>query len=314
MPGFYTYGLKCCMDGTIDLDSSTLKWLLVGSNTVYTYDSAHTSVDAGGANDIVDAELNISGGYARGWGGAGRKTATITLQKNDTDNRVEITSADLTWTALDSGDTIVAAILIKEGGANDTTSIPILYIDLTLDVPTNGSDITLDFPTLVAGGVARLNMGAGMYQEGWLNILNGTIDLDTTTLKIMLRATATPYTFDYDHTAVDAGGANDLVDAEINCTNYTRGWGGAGRKTATISLQTATGQVQVVITDLTWTSLGGASNQTIDGATLIKEGGANDTTSIPIVDFDVTNKSTNGGNVTLDFATGGAGGNVQIAV
>ena len=63
MPGFYTYGLKCCMDGTIDLDSSTLKWLLVGSNTVYTYDSAHTSVDAGGANDIVDAESNISGGY-----------------------------------------------------------------------------------------------------------------------------------------------------------------------------------------------------------------------------------------------------------
>lgn len=306
MPGFYTYGLKCCMDGTIDLDSATLKWMLIGNTTAYTFSSAHTAVDAGGANDLVDAELNISSGYVRAWGGAGRKLATITMQKNDTSDRVEITQdPDLTWTSLESGDTIVAAVLVKEGGANDTTSIPILYIDLTSDVPTNGSDITLDFPTLAAGGVARVTFGTGLYNEGWFNILKGDYDLGVTAMKVLLRATATTYTFNNDHTAVDAGGANDLVDSEINCTNYTRGWGGAGRQTASISLGVAADAVNIIITDITWTSLGGAANQTIDGATLIKEGVANDTTSVPIADFNVTNKSTNGGNVTLDFSPTG---------
>ena len=77
---------------------------------------------------------------------------------------------------------------------------------------------------------------------------------------------------------------------------------------------TANNRVEIAIADLTWTSLGGATNQTINGVTLIKEGGANDTTSIPLANFDLTNTITNGGNVTLDFATLGAGGNIQITV
>jgi len=42
-------------------------------------------------------------------------------------------------------------------------------------------------------------MAAGAYSRGVLNILNGTIDLDTTALKFMLASSA--YTYNPDHSA-----------------------------------------------------------------------------------------------------------------
>lgn len=145
---FYTTGLKECLDGTIDLDTNTIKLLLVTSS--YTPNKDDLVVDAGGANDVVDHEINVTG-YTRGWGGAGRKTATITISANLTNDRVDIAIGDLTWTALGTGATIAGAVLVKEGGANDTTSRLIAYFDVT-DTPTNGGDITLDFATMGAGG------------------------------------------------------------------------------------------------------------------------------------------------------------------
>jgi len=312
--GWFSYGLAKCLDGTIDLDTSTLKLILLGTGTAYTYNPDDTAVDAGTGSDMQSSEINVTN-YTPGWGGSGRKTATITMQVNNTSDRIEIAIADQTWTALGAGDSLAAVVLVKEGAANDTQSIPIAYFDCT-DTPLNGSDITLDFLALAAGGNLTLTMGTGLYTYGWKLVLDGTIDLDTTTLKVMSHTTATTYTYDADHTAVDAGGSNDLVDAEANVTNYTRGWGGAGRKTATITLQanTASNRVDIAIGDLTWSAMGGASNQTLNGFTLIKEGAANDTQSVPLANFDTTNTSTNGGDVTLDFATLGAGGNIQISV
>jgi len=150
---WYNTALKEFLDGTMDIDTTTLKIMLVKSG--YTPDKGDDVVDAGGANDAVDHELTVSG-YTGGYGGAGRKTATVTLQANDTDDRVDIAIADLTWTALATGETIAGAILIKEGGANDTTSRLIAYFDVT-DTPTNGGDITLDFNSLGSGGNLRIS-------------------------------------------------------------------------------------------------------------------------------------------------------------
>lgn len=311
--GWYQTGLKQCLDGTIDLDTTTLKLILLSNTTAYTFNPDDDAVDTGGANDIVDAETNVSG-YTRGWGNAGRKTVTITMQTDNANNQVDMAIADLTWTALGAGETLVAAVLIKEGGANDTTSIPIVYFDFT-DTPTNGSDITLDFLALGSGGNMQFTAGTGLYQAGWMDIFNGTIDIDTTTLKVLLLSTATPYTYNADHTAADAGGNNDIVDAESAMTNYTRGWGNAGRKTATITLQVndAANRVDIAIGDLTWTALGGASNETVDACVLVKEGVANDTTTRPIAYFGLADTLTNGGNFTLDFAALGSGGNIQLS-
>lgn len=133
------------LSGTIDLNADTLKLMLVDST--YTADPDTLVVDAAGASDIIDAEISVTG-YTGGWGGAGRKTLTNKSFTNDsgTDRAIFDSTVDYTWSSLGAGATIVAAVLIKEGGSDDTTSRPIVYID-TNDVSTNGGDITLQLDT-----------------------------------------------------------------------------------------------------------------------------------------------------------------------
>jgi hypothetical protein len=130
------------------------------------------------------------------------------------------------------------------------------------------------------------------------------------TFKLML--TNSTYTPNNDDDFVDAGGANDAVDGEITATNYTRGWGGAGRKTVvpTVTEQDANNRAVIKIPDTTWTALGGAVNDTATNALLIIEGGANDTTSIIVAAFDIPDTPTNGSDVVLDFD--GTDGNIRL--
>ena len=151
-------------------------------------------------------------------------------------------------------------------------------------------------------------MASGWYLQGLLKILDGTIDLDTATIKIMLVKAA--YTYDPDHDQV-----SDISGNEISATNYTGGFGGGGRKTASITMQvtTASNRVDIAIGDLTWTALGGVSNDTPAAAVVIFETGGADSASIPIAYLDFTDTATNGGNYGLDMAALGSGGNLQIA-
>lgn len=141
----YTTGSKEVFDGTIAFLTDTLKVMLVGSG--YTFSKDHLVVDAAGANDPVDEEISVTG-YTGGWGGAGRKTigtktVTAQLAAGSPANSVVFNCANITWTALGAGATIEGAILIKEGGANDTTSRLISYGDVSQ--ATNGGDVTLDY-------------------------------------------------------------------------------------------------------------------------------------------------------------------------
>ena len=154
--GFYNQGLLDVTNGAIDLDTDTLKLMLV--DTSYTFDPDHDVVDNGG-NDATDPSFNeiVATNYTVGFSGAGRKTVTITSGVNDTNNRADFAIADVTWTALGGGtnDTIGGAILIEER-TNDTDSRLIAFFDLT-DTPTNGSDVTLDFNSLASGGNIRFS-------------------------------------------------------------------------------------------------------------------------------------------------------------
>lgn len=148
-------------------------------------------------------------------------------------------------------------------------------------------------------------MASFVYNLAAKEIVDGTIDLDTDTIKVMLLGTsAATYAPDRDHDVIDNGG-NDTTDpsfCEAVATNYTGGFAGAGRKTATIAVveDDANDRAKVNITDLTWTALGGASNDTITAAILIKEV-TNDTASRLIAYLDFTNTPTNGSDFTLDF-------------
>lgn len=148
---------------------------------------------------------------------------------------------------------------------------------------------------------------SGAYSRGVLKGKDGTIDYDTTATKIGLAKST--YSPDPDESALTTFAAS-----ECDCTGYTGAFGGAGRKSATVTLteQTANNRVVDIITDLTWTALGGATNNTIGFAVWLREV-TNDAASIPIAFFAGTaNITTNGSDIAVDFD--GTNGNLRWAV
>lgn len=155
-------------------------------------------------------------------------------------------------------------------------------------------------------------MASTAYSNGVENILNGTIDLDTSALKSMLLKNTYPE--DPDQAFVDDGTANDLASHECDATGYTGGFNGADRLTTavTITEQTANNRVVTIFADKTWTGIGGAANNTLEGVALIREI-TNDAASIPIVYllFSAT-LTTNGSDILVDFD--GTDGNLRWTV
>jgi hypothetical protein len=78
----------------------------------------------------------------------GSKTKT----KNTTDDRIDFSSAAITWTAVAGGST-VGYVCIFKFVTNDAGSTPIAVIDVA-DTATNGSDLTYTPPT--TGSAAAL--------------------------------------------------------------------------------------------------------------------------------------------------------------
>jgi len=148
---WYNTAKKEIMDGTIDLLANTIKVMLVTSS--YVANADNDVVDAAGANDPIDHELTGTG-YVAGWGGAGRKTlASKTIVVDKPNNRSEFDAADLQWASINAG-IAAAAIIIKEGGANDTTSRLIAYIDTGgFPISTNGGNLDV---TWNAEGILQL--------------------------------------------------------------------------------------------------------------------------------------------------------------
>lgn len=150
-------------------------------------------------------------------------------------------------------------------------------------------------------------MASGFFTKAFSG-MNGAVDLDTDTLKLMLIKSG--YSFDPDQTDVTT-----LAASECDATNYAGGFGGGGRKTVTVTSQqnNTNNEYDWAIADLTWTALGGAANNTLIGAALIKEI-TNDAGSLPIAYFEFGSSfTTNGSDVTLDFLALGSRGNMRIA-
>jgi hypothetical protein len=132
----------------------------------------------------------------------------------------------------------------------------------------------------------------------------GGIDLvgDAGVKMMLCNSTHVP---DRDDDFVDDGGADDAIDGEIDpVTNYTGGFGGAGRK-ALASKSFVTDKTNdraefQVATPITWTALGGGVDDTITTAVVIKEVSV-DTDSPVIAQID-----TSSGSPSLPFDTNGS--------
>ena len=134
-----------------------------------------------------------------------------------------------------------------------------------------------------------------VYNEGWESILDRNIDWAADTIKAVLVGSG--YTPDKDDQFIDAAGANDVVDHDFG-TDQTLG-------SKAIAKQTSTDRVAVDAADPTWTAVAGGS--TIAGVVIYKDTGT-PTTSKLIAYLDVTDTPTNGGDITVQFATPANGG------
>lgn len=86
-----------------------------------------------------------------GQGTAGRKNLSRTnAAEDDTNNRVNLDAADVTWTAATVGDSLYGAFWYDATtDTNDTTRLLMGVILFASVVPTNGSDIVLQITDLV---------------------------------------------------------------------------------------------------------------------------------------------------------------------
>jgi hypothetical protein len=107
--------------------------------------------------DTVDALLTLTGvdeivsAWYTGQGSTGRLNLSRTnAAENDTDNRVDMDAANLTWTAATAGDDIYGAFWYDATvDTNDTTRLLCGVILFASSVPTNGSDLQLTISDLV---------------------------------------------------------------------------------------------------------------------------------------------------------------------
>lgn len=148
-------------------------------------------------------------------------------------------------------------------------------------------------------------MANGVYNKGKASIANGGIDLDTSTLKVMLVDSS--YTFNADHNFIDNAGAGDPIDQEITVSGYSR----QTLTTPTVTQDDTNDFAYLDGDDVVFTAL--AAGQTIGGAILFDNAGGADTARKLIAFYDLTNTATNGGNVTIQWAVVGSGGVLKLA-
>lgn len=153
---------------------------------------------------------------------------------------------------------------------------------------------------------------AAWYTAGLKELVDRTIPSDAV-FKIML--VKTTYAYNADHTFVDDGTSGDPSSHEIVATNYAGGFAGSGRKTATLTWQSnnTANRVEAAIASLTWSTIGGATNDTIGGLVLYRSN-STDGNSRLIAFLDPADTPTNGNNITFTFLTLVAGGNLRITV
>ncbi len=129
---------KRIMDGSIDLDTDTIKVGLVTDTYTPNQDTHEFYSDI--TNEVVGT------GYT-----AGGKTLTVTLSQDNTDNEGVFDAADVTWTTA----TITArgAFIYKDTGTASTSPL-ICLIDFTVDKTSTEDDFLV---TWNAEGILNLN-------------------------------------------------------------------------------------------------------------------------------------------------------------
>ena len=136
----YNVAKKKWLDGTLDMDTDTIKVLLITGTVSINPD--HATVAA-----VLAAMAEANGtGYTSGVGSSSRKTVTMTVAQDDANDRATATSSTTSWTGVSLAATIKGYLYYKHAsGSDDTLNFPIGFVDDATGLPltTNGSDVNL---------------------------------------------------------------------------------------------------------------------------------------------------------------------------
>jgi len=131
---FYNTATKDILDGTIDLDTDTIKVSLHSST--YTPSVAHDFYD-----DITN-EMASGGGYTTG-GETLASTAVTTVTTND----AMYDAANVTWASNASGFSTARYAVIYKSTGTDSTSPLLGYIDFVSNQDNVNNDLTIKWNT-----------------------------------------------------------------------------------------------------------------------------------------------------------------------
>lgn len=133
-------------------------------------------------------------------------------------------------------------------------------------------------------------------------IISNDLDIETdAAIRLMLLKSSYDAQDDPDVDFIDAGGANDPIDHEADCTGYTGGHLGAGRKALdnrVLRIDDANNRVEFDFDDEDFGALGNGANNTLGSVMLMKNGSSDDTDALAIANDDVANVTTNGSTIT----------------
>lgn len=144
--------------------------------------------------------------------------------------------------------------------------------------------------------------GTGGYQSTWNSIIDQTIDIDGTDIKLILCKSTTAYNPDHD----DIADVTELTDAsyarKVNGTDFT----------LQRTVDDTNNEVDIgFAADVTWSALAGG--ETITHVILVKDSGV-DSTSPLIFCWNTNDVTTNGSDVVFDTATSASGGNFKLVM
>lgn len=153
-------------------------------------------------------------------------------------------------------------------------------------------------------------MASLVYNLAKKELLDGSLDLDTDVIKVMLVTSS--YVANADNDFVDQAGANDPIDHELTGTGYAAGFGNSGRKTLAsraVTEDDANDRGELDAADITWT---GIDAGTAAAAIMFRAGTSDDTDALLIAYIDTGGFPvvTNSGDLTIQW---NAEGILQLA-
>jgi hypothetical protein len=145
-------------------------------------------------------------------------------------------------------------------------------------------------------------MASFVYTPAKSKLLSGDLDLNTHDIRVMLLKTSGNTTADTDQ---DAAVLSDITTlGEISATNYVR----KALANEAVNTDNANNRGEFDADDVTWTALGGASNDTIGAILVYRHVDGTAANDIPIAYIDgaifpggASSMTTNGGDVTLGW-------------